>query len=490
MSGLILVDLDNVVGDSLSEFASRAAEGLHKDRERLAEERWTVVVAMNTETAIENGLTFEGVRAAGKRLAEALGDDWAVEVGLTLNMPQTADVLLEQLARFAPRARTDLSPHYSTALLFTKDTDLVRSLDAELFRGWSRIKRVSAPARYGKGWRMAEGGRRVTRKPPGKVKSGGKGRPPDSLQGYTVPIRGGTAIASWAGHRFIDVEPEHRELHQLARYVNEEPWVLSQLGATRRTVRGVGRMDHLPSSPEPVLGPISEKDGVEIKGTKSRPSQLQTPSEASVGIGAVRCDPSGTTVATKLPVSVLSCCKRPIQLDGRGVMLRAALQQLPEGTALGDATSMVCMRPGRTDLVAKVQHRGTEQPRMWWLRESWARSEHEVPGARDLLPAAVSSVALPMKNYDRRAFSVVLRSPFDRALVFASTEIQAGTIGQAWTHGGADAEIPVAVFAHARTIAAGERVDTVPIHADRAWAANGVYPRELANLPLLVPTRT
>ncbi len=110
MSGLILVDLDNVIEDSLSEFASGAAEGLHKARERLAEEHWTVVVAMNTETAIQHRLTFEGVRAAGKRLAEALGDDWAVEIGLTLKMPQTADVLLERMARFAPRARTDLSP--------------------------------------------------------------------------------------------------------------------------------------------------------------------------------------------------------------------------------------------------------------------------------------------------------------------------------------------------------------------------------------------
>ena len=126
MRALIFIDLDNVLDcDGVAGLSQTAGEQLRQHRAMIDD--CVVAVACNTTTVLDEDLSFAGVRAMAAKIAEALGaQHHAVEVALALTMPQTADVLLQRLARSAPSA-AGAGP-YGVAAVLSFDRGLRLSL--------------------------------------------------------------------------------------------------------------------------------------------------------------------------------------------------------------------------------------------------------------------------------------------------------------------------------------------------------------------------
>ena len=485
MRGLLLVDLDNVLRglagpNALETFTRRVSARLEA-----AGGRCSVVFGLNTDTALRNEMTFEGLREAGRALGEAAGDSEArVEVGIALTMPQTADVLLARLAREAP-AEASSGP-YSRAVVFTDDRGLAEALGDELFERdrrhpWIKLR---TDRWLGTEWQMPEGGKPIVRKPPPSPRA----RQQDAvlpMGGYTICITPGRE--AWAARRPMDADAS-LELMHLAAELDECPWLLSQVGPTQTTLRGIERIAGLPCARRPTLGAIAPKDGVEIRGGAAAPTSGQDPENASVGIGAVRFVGSDATVASRLPVSVLRSASAAYPLDRRGVNVRAALQQLPTDTVLGDKTVKVRLWRTRSDLVAKVEHSSTSQPQAWWLLgETAAKSELRLPHP-ELLPSSIVVTAAPIRPSANFASRFALSSPVAAGDdVRVRGGIAAGTIGVGLTQPAFGKARPIAIYSPSRPLQDGNIVRVAPIQlvprSGPLWQA----PTDLWSLPLVVP---
>ena len=477
MRGLVLVDLDNVMGaQSLEDCVEGCGRWLRRQREQARLTECVVCMAFNTTTVAEHRLTFAGLHAAARALAASMAEgEPRVELGLVLTMPQAADVLLARLAREAPCAEG--AGRYAFAALVSKDRGLARSLASEVFtrKGWRELQGRAWP---GVSWLMPSGGTAVERMPPVAVASGRNGVAPETSGRYTLCVDNG-ALAAWAGDRAPDVAPD-MELVALADEVDRRPWLLSQVGATRRTLRGVDRLSRLPGPMR--LGPLSPKDAVEVRGGAACPSEVDGPAGASVGIGAARFDRQDATVATRLPVAVLGAGRGPYQVDSGVLNLTAALQQVPEGARLGGAVRVHLSRR-RSELVAEVEHSASQQPAAWWVESSKTTSVRRVDDADRFMPREATVAGVPMRYPGGRPTRLALRSPLDRgAQVTVAAAIAPGTIGTA-----SNGEATVAVFSPIKPLAADATIVVDPIHTVSRGGRMADFPLDLWTLPLVVP---
>ena len=488
MKGLLLVDLDNVQGVSLSFLVSRclaaqkACEGVSC---------WEVVWAFNTTTvsdidATKNPFTFASLSEAGAALGATS------HLAMTLTMPQAADVMVARLARESLDAD---AYDYAAAILVSRDRDLADSLHVELFgeRAWRRVTKDFVHC-----WRMPEGGKMVRRKPAPSTRTN-DGRAPELARECSVLIDSHES-AAWAASRALDVEAG-LSLSELALQVEREPWLLSQLGGTfarKKSLRGVGRLARFGAGDALVLGAVSKDEGVEVRGAAVLTSGTR-PGNASVGIGAVRFE--GGTVASRISSKVLEdgAVERGCRVSQDGVSVRSALQMLPTDTLLG---SNVTVKLKAVDgwVVAKVEHESRTQPSAWWiLGETTTKSEVNALDG-DRLPAEISVkaqslvpssdvgayISRPRRDVPelKRALMVLASAAGEGDEVTVTSAIAAGEIGEASfqpEHGKAKTVALLAL--HGRPFSAGEKVRVCPIHlaqprgvAESLWA-----------LPLVVP---
>ncbi|MEQ8461658.1 MAG: hypothetical protein RLO52_44450 [Sandaracinaceae bacterium] len=470
---LILVDLDNVLPDGgVTELVDDCRSVL-ADHRGIAR-KCVTSFAFNTDTAIGADLSYEALEAVARGFAEAIGaDSHRVEIGLTPTMPQTADVLLARLARRAPD--TGGAGSVTFAGLLSKDRDLVAALDEGFVKPKSRWMRAARGWPMN-AWRADREGRSIARV--AEVAGSAKGETPLGLpEFYTQPV--GRAHARWAAARAVDAPPE--DLSVLAQLIDEEPWLLSQVGSTKKSLRGVARLLRRGEA----LGPICVDDGVELRGRAERPTHVSRAEAASVGIGAARFPDERATLACRIPVEVLSHAAE-VQLERRGVSVGATLQRLEFERALSSSPVNVRLwatRRGRSPaLVAKIQVSSTAQPAIWWITgDRKADSERTVPAAGEWLPAEVLTRGVAYRPDGRTRSRLALRAEVEAGdRVRVENPIAAQTIGQATTIPKHGKPRPVALFAWRHVPVCEVAVE--PIHlSPRA-------PDELTDLPIVVPT--
>lgn len=396
MRALLLVDIDNVLErgseDPTHDFAQQASKAVRRLQECGPVTDVAVACAFNTNSVYDYELSFEGLRKLGSHFRDALGArEGHTEIALALTMPQTADVLLRRLMTQAPRQ--EWSGSYDLVVLFSGDVGLSADIGDHLARcAWVRVLQERWA---GTAWARGSDGRPAIRQPPARCRSGSGTAP--SLDAVTVEIRGGDAIAQWAGQRRVDC-PLNISLHDLAQLVDRKPWVLSQLGATKTSLRGIARLERLPSDHPVLLAPVSPKEGLEVPGMRDLPRTGTTAREASVGIGAVRLLEPGATVSTRLPVQVLEALPGDIPLSGGRVHDHRPLQRVQFGAALGEDPVQVQFRRAGDTLVAKVVDDAARQPKAWWADKYSASSEQRIPGAGTLVSEGFACWGVPVRS--------------------------------------------------------------------------------------------
>lgn len=483
MRALILADLDNVLDGSVEDFAFDAARALEQEKGDVSEV--VVVFAFNTSTALGLGsaaaseLTFDDLRAAGKRIQNALSASKGhTEIVLALTMPQTADVLLQRLAREAPTDAT--SGPYEMAVLFTNDGDLADSLASQpSWKGWyQRFDKGAA----GRCWQRGPEGRPAIRKPPGPGRTGGGTAP--NLEGVTIEISDGDGVAAWASARRLDVAA-NATLKDLAQQAEREPWILSQIAATTRSVRGIARINALPTVDVPLLGRVSRRDGLEVLGRGKPTGSGSQPTDASVGIGAVRFRDPGITVCTHLPRSAFDGEAQYLIGTG-GVSTQQFLQRFQPGQRISTASVRVEFRQRGNQVVIKVVHEPMCQPSLWWLgKVSKATSELRFD-ARGLVPEPFVAVARATRINRGADHQVCLAADLGGiSEVSVTRSIAKGTLGIAVTSN-SDPSRDVAVLAMNASISAGTVVSATPIQQLRGPVGQGNFPKELWSAPILV----
>ncbi len=277
MRALILVDLDNVIDDGLPALLEDARPHLQKRRSSF--EECVTIFAFNTVTGYSHDLPWRSLEDAARGFATALGAARSrVEIALALPMPQTADVLLGRLARRSPTEAA--SGHYHLAVLMSRDRELARDLGSEVFAR-DKSRWVQLEKDWFTAWGPTPGAAPLVRKPPDRPRASGSDAV--ALSGAYTELVSELGHAGWARERPLDLGPDH-ELATLSVRIEEDPWLLSQIGATHRSLRGIAR---LPVAAE-VLGPVCARDGVELRGDAPLPTRLSELISASVGIGAVR----------------------------------------------------------------------------------------------------------------------------------------------------------------------------------------------------------
>ena len=486
MRGLILVDLDNVlerqpIGRELACFVRAAVEELAARVGKVDVGSCIVALALNTTTATNANykLTFETLREAAAGLAGGLRATLeSVELGLVLTMPQAADFLLERLARGA--SSREAAGEYTFAALFSFDQGLANSLDG-FYRErnlWSRASRTTLGAM----WRAPHGVRPIHRTAPQPVRSSGAGTPP-TVSSYSVVIDN-DALAGWASTRAIDLEPD-MNLPELARALDRDPWILSQIGATATCLRGLRRVQELPSRAPGPLHDVSKSDRIEVRGEAPSPTEASGAEAASVGIGAVRFKNPGATVRCRLPVGVLAMQNDPYLLNVREINVGSALQRFPVAQPLGPPIT-VRFTQRRSSFVARVQStRGFLDG--WWVKYTATTAEQSV-SVPTRLASPIEARAQLMRSPDACEWRVSIRSVLRRGdRVRLESDIARGEVGQGWleTATGGD-PVPAGIYAIRTQHRRGDVIAVQPIHEFVALAPNN-YLESLGIVPLMVP---
>ena len=482
MRGLILVDLDNVLerqpsGRELACFVRAAVGELAARVGRVDVGSCIVGVALNTTTATTYNFTFEVLRDAAAQLAGGLRAKLeSLELGVVLTMPQAADFLLERLAREAPSR--EASGDYTFAALFSFDQGLTSSLHG-FYRDRNLWSRASGNT-LGAMWKAPDGVRPIHRTAPHAVRGSGTGAPPNASS-YTIVIDN-DALAGWASTRAVDVGSD-TDLPELARAVDRDPWILSQIGATGTCLRGVRRIQELPSHAPVPLGEVSKSDRIEVRGVAPSPTEVSGAERASVGIGAVRFTNPGATIACRLPVGVLAMQTDVFLLDVRELNVGSALQRFPVADPLGAPITVRFAQRG-SRCVARVQAtRGSLDG--WWVKHTATTAECSVE-LPSRLAGPIEARGQLMRSPGRCDWRVSIRSVLQRGdRVRLQTDVARGEVGQAWLDTG-DGTIPAAVIALRTHHRRDDVIAVRPIHEVVALAPAN-YPESLGLVPLVVP---
>ena len=481
MRGLLLVDLDNVLDDdfSLDDFVKGVAPGL----ESLAVGLHSCAVGLvfNTTTLLDRELCWPALAAAGRRLANALGSRSAdLEVGVTLTMPQTADVLLSQLLRRTPSSATD---EVQLVGVFSGDRGLLRFVRG-VAQGAGWVDRQRREWR-GELWQMPRGGLPLRRRPCDGVGPVADGRAPSSLDDYTVEIRDDHRVAAWAAGRSLDLDPGVAWGAPLFNLLEREPWLLSQIGATTRSLRGVARMHALMSDAATSLGSVARNDGLEVRGNGARPTRGASAQRASVGIGAVRFVDGGITARSRLPVEMLAAMGAPCVIAPSGVFLSETLKHLPCDVPLAAPRVKVRFETRRRDLVAEVTHADDAHPAAWWLKDSAAENVVRASNGPSC-PRAVLASATPMRPRSPRAHRVILAAPRPEGPVTVDACIGHGTIGPGHWCRADKKKVPVALLALGGRLAEGATVSATPIQVLSRVGMLAAIPESFWGFPIVV----
>ncbi|MFW6087642.1 MAG: hypothetical protein ACODAG_10595, partial [Myxococcota bacterium] len=234
-----------------------APEGREEGGGRAAD--CTVVVAMNAVTAAKWGLGWHYLRTLARALGIHLAGSARVrlEVALTLPVPQAADAALLRLCLEAPDPAAAGSVF--DVWLLSRDGGLASALGGRLESGGlSREACARAGVHH---WVLLGQGVGCVRRFEGGVRATASPTPPVEPR-FSVDVDT-PGLAAWVASREVDLESGDRELADVARAVLARPGLLSQVGMTRATVRGIERMAALPGPAE--IGACRPTDGLEVR---------------------------------------------------------------------------------------------------------------------------------------------------------------------------------------------------------------------------------
>ncbi|MBI5489011.1 MAG: hypothetical protein HY905_16880 [Deltaproteobacteria bacterium] len=402
-----------------------------------------VVFGCNTATVCRRCLSFDRIRFVAHRLARLVEvpsgtsgrcapDPVSFEFVLTLTMPEAVDAALVRMLVNAGAAETAGS-EFRQVLLVSDDLGLRRDVFWGLSRRrpWLNPDRKAAAGALGRSvWRFDVASRPLIRSFPREPNVTEK--PCPASTGPVVVIDR-PELAAWAARQRL--QPTGN-LPDIARQVTIRPAVLTQVGLTRATVRGVDRLRRRAASPgAPIpLGACDARDGLEYcmsashrRADPAARRQVQVLPTA-LGPGAVRLhcgDPPDlvNTLATRLPLWVV----RAAAQAGGLCALRVRWPALDDEKALAAVRSEVApadehvtvrlsaVRVDRTDrsdqgtgsppgscgadslarrgLGAQIERPGDSPPRAWWVLVHPHADRHSDVDARAKLRVEDAEVA-------------------------------------------------------------------------------------------------
>lgn len=446
-----------------------------------------VVLALNSVQAARGwdslqsealGVAHRAAHVARRRPAGKI----AVEIAITLPMPEAADHALLRLLDQAPGGH--LGP-FEEIWLLTGDTWLSSATCARLGPCWDlarhneggillrrfRVRNTrSAWMRKGPepdGLPVAP--TRAPQSPTIVVDS-----PEDALSVAALPVQGPVGFPV------------------LVREVDQHPSLLTQIGVTTTTTRGVERLARQVSSPSPcAIGPCSAGDGLELE-REPMPIATLVPGSANVldggtGAGAVRFewgeDVVALTARTRLPVGVLRAAQAgSFTAIGSQLPDDQLLRQL--GTGVSECrVSFVKGPPGRIGCLIDCDPSEQQAPAWWWDGGGRTTAKFYCIASRIMVQGQVSASGQPA----RMGRELIVRSVLAAgASVTPQHDGRPGDLLCARDGGGA----PAALLVLTGSVSAGMPVQVEPIQARGAAALIrllGKHGPELRRLPLVVP---
>ena len=528
MSTLVLVDLDSLLGawedtgppadgDPRLPMVSAGGCWLQADEGQPAvgaPAACVVVLGMNTATVLRPvgrdvpSMTWEWAQRFGHALALSLcgGTASRVEVALTLTGPEAVDSVLYRLLLASPWPGTI---DVARVVLLSGDRDLKDRIEREVRPGLRRVPAgsdvpsgrmwVRAKGAKDDPWRAAHACRVWTaRRGAGRRRRGIPRAPvvpaPGPLpEGWSVPIDGASLVVAAAG-RSVDFAGTP-SLAALAKAIGRDrPHLLSQIGPTTSSLRGVARLSAILDGTSTTLGDVEPSDGlvvttmrVDCGGDHRGPFV-----HASVGARALHARDLNMTLHSRLPAEVLAYARRrgvaaTIRLEpGRLATIAddPLLKDLLDGAAVHDLGLPVALGVERrgSSLVASVKRKSNRQPAHWFKHWSRTRSVVRV--------AAWPRLASPRRFVGSCAALLVGGS---RSLGFVAPvrDVTLPEVLEPWTLTAVATERgPVAVLSVDRRIEPGDyslsRLQDVPTADLSALQENWDWDR-LRLLPILVP---
>jgi len=274
-----------------------------------------VVFALNLETAHDPAMTFAGLQRWAVALASVLANASlrGFEVALTLPAKQSADKALERLLEEAPR------PDHAGALravhVLTHDKGLRASLEARLGRKYAATRHDVA--RVGS-WTLASAKGAHRRRPPREAPPG-LASVPESPSDPHVAIDT-EALAIWAATQTVGL-PATQGLDAIVGHLRSRLGLLTQIGLTTTSVRGLARLHALAHGTRPSLGPCSHDEGLERCDLDVAPGRARGASASPLGPGALRLREPGVTVGTSLPPGLCEMSEGPFLVGLGGAHL-------------------------------------------------------------------------------------------------------------------------------------------------------------------------
>lgn len=405
MKSLVLLDLDNVLQaprqsegwqrptawhlpdaskEGMTEYVpeapapARPAVFVEEGQGALPEDGVVVVIAFNQATAAKRRVKHGAWTPLRPEYLLRLAEATAAQLGISgevrceaipvLTVPQSADGALLRALRQASSA-TVVGP-FNQVVLVSADGGLRQSIRKVLeVRPMSQGREVFP-------FRVFElPARRPHRRqaPPGARLSTAS---PVAPTGWSARVERDEHIAA-VQTRDVQRRDALQDFSSLARHLEERVELLSQLGPTRTSSRGVARLGACLNRGQVTLGPIHPDDGLEIDNEGFVPGRVSSLSPATFGPGAFRMDNLRATLPTRLPIAVLKelVQRNMLHLDesrlDRDAILRAGW---PQGGTLKAGPFPIKMWIAHDKLFASVRT-NSEQFQGWWLGDERAQSE-------------------------------------------------------------------------------------------------------------------
>jgi hypothetical protein len=422
---LVLVDLDNVRGEDSGPLDALWPAHLPRAEHNDDAPPCVVVYAMNLETA-DHHVTFEGLRTLAEHLAVAIGRSslQGIETALTLPVKESADVALERLLVHA--ATGAHNGRLVAVHLLSDDRGLRQNVADYLGK-----KYRERPADGVTSWSFTGKKKAVSRRAP---------KPGIHALGEANPAHPHLALDApehivQLGRNYADIAPD-ASLQDVAVSASNRPGLLTQLGITEATVRGVERLGQLADGERPRLSPLTYLDGVEFCRDSVPGGDYSAPKVSTLGPGAVRFDDPPGTLSTRLPTSLVLAAKGPLPASAGRLDDRAILERLDNADLHGGETIRVSLSSDGRMLKAEV-HRAFRSPLAAWWRTS-TKTESKLRCGGSLLSLRSTLEAAARCAIDRPDGSVFLQAPFNGS-VWATIEPGADDIVRGTVEG-----VPVA----------------------------------------------
>ena len=468
---LVLVDLDNVRGQDTGPLDALWPAHLPRPEHPDDAPPCVVVYAMNLETA-DHHLTFEGLRTLAEHLAAAVGRSSlrGVETALTLPVKESADVALERLLVHAP---TDVHDGRLAGVhLLSDDHGLRQNVASHL-----GTKYREAHADGVTSWSVVGKKKPVARKArkPG-VHALGEADPAHPHLAIDAP-----ELIVQLGRNYADIAAG-ASLHDVAVAASSRPGLLTQLGLTDTTLRGVERLGQLAEGERPRLSPLTYLDGVEFCRDSVPGGDYGAPKASALGPGAVRFDDPPGTLSTRLPTGLVLAAKGPLPASAGRLDDRTILERIDDAD-LGDADEVrVALSSEGRVLKAEIQ-RAFRSSLAWWWRTS-TKTESKLRCGGTLLSLRATLEVQARCAIDRADGSVFLQAPFDGS-VWAAMEPSADDIVRGTVDG-----VPVACLLPASHASLRARVTPIQRISSTSFkqrfAKHFRHFKYLRRLPLMV----